>query len=588
MHAQRDGGSGRPRAFSRDWVIFWLFVAATVVLCVRLVFIQVVKAADYAEMADTSHTKTVSISAKRGTIYDRNGEVLASNVDATTIYADPQLVTDPQGVAEVLEEVLGAEYDKDYSYYYELVTKDNSFTYIQRKCDAELAEELDGALDEAGLEGIYYLEDTTRVYPYGEVGSQLVGNVDVDGNGIAGLELEYDELVGGEDGEMVVEQGAGGIPIADGHIEITEASDGADIITSIDIKLQEKVEDSLLAAIEDYEAAGGNATVYDAATGEIYASCSYAAVEDDEEADGEDDEDAAEDAYELEVGKLGAITDAYEPGSTLKAFTALSVVANGGANANTTFTVPYSLDVYDATITDSHTHATEVMTLAQIVAESSNVGMVLASRTIEEEELYATYAMFGFGTKAATDFPGVAAGQLDAASDWDPVRAANITFGQGVTVTNGQLLAAFGAIEQGGTMRTPHFLTSVPGDEEASAELVDVLEEGVEVADAEDCEAVTQMLEGVVTDGTGTTAAIEGFTVVGKTGTAQIAESGVYTENYNVTFAGWLEGSSSDLVCIVTVYEPDGDVAGGTVCGPVFADIMSFAAERYQVNPDAD
>lgn len=615
--AARDTRASRPEGWARDWIVFGVFCIATVVLAARLVFIQVVKADDYSTLADTSHTKTVEISARRGTIYDRNGEVLASNMDATTIYADPALVTDAAGVARVLEEVLGETYDKSYADYYELVTKDNQFTYIHRKVDVDLAEELQEALDEEDLAGIYFIEDTTRVYPYGDVASQLVGNVDVDGNGIAGLELAYDELIGGEDGEMVAEQGSGGMPIADGSVEIEEATDGADIVTSIDVKLQEKLEECLLDTVCEWSADGGNATVYDAATGEIYASASYALEDDDSSEDGSDSDSADgdsystetgetdstetlydengeiiaadEDDYTLEVGKLAALTDAYEPGSTFKAMTALSVISNGGANANTTFSVPDTLEVYDYDITDSHTHDTETMTLTDIIAESSNVGMVLASRTVEYEDLYATYAMLGFGIGAATDFPGVASGELEEASEWVPVRAANISFGQGVTVTNGQLIAAYGAIEQDGVLRTPHFLCDVPNEEETADEIADELEASSEVCDAETCETVTEMLHEVVygEDGTGSAAQVDGFTVVGKTGTAQVAEGGVYGDTYNVSFVGWLEGSSSDLVCAVTVNGLDGESGGGTVCGPAFAEIMAFAAERYQVNPDA-
>lgn len=582
MSASRGSSkNGNEKSWSRDWILFVLFVAVAVVLAVRLVFIQVVKASDYAEMADTSHTNSVSITAKRGTIYDRNGEVLASNVDCTTIYTDPQQVEDAEGVAETLADVLGEEYDETYSDYLELVTKDNSFTYIQRKVDQDLAEKLEEALDEKDLEGVYYLDDTKRVYPYDEVGSQIVGNVDVDGNGIAGLELEYNDLVGGQDGEMVVEQGQGGIPISDGSVEIDAAVDGEDVVTSVDIKLQEKVEESLLGAVEEYDAAGGDAIVLDASTGEIYAACSYAE-------DTEDDGVTGTGEYSLEVGKLASITDAYEPGSTFKAFTAASILANKGAKLTSTFSVPDSIDVYDATIEDSHEHGTETMTFTQIIAESSNVGTVLASRTVDDEDLFATYAMFGFGEEEETDFPGVASGQLDAVSDWDPVRAANVTFGQGVTVTNAQLARGFAAIEQGGIAYTPHFLTSVPNDEEKDEEYAEKYAESVEVADEKVCAKVEKMLKAVVTEGTGSAASVEGFTVAGKTGTAQIAEEGEYLEEYNVTFAGWLSGSSSDLVCVVTVSEPDGDVYGGSVCGPVFADIMSFAAERYQVNPDAD
>lgn len=569
------------RAWSRDWIILVLFALFLLVIVGRLVYIQVIKAADYSEQAATAHTDTVTISARRGTIYDRNGEVLASNIDATTIYVDPQEVDQPEGLAQVLEDVLGKTYDKSYEDYLALVTKDNSFTYIQRKADVDLAEKLEKRLDDADIKGIHYIEDTKRVYPYEDTGSQVVGNIDVDGNGIAGLELKYDELVGGQDGEMIVETGRTGIPISDGVLSKTEAVNGEDIITSLDIKLQQRAEESLKQAIEDHEAEGGNCIVMDASTGEIYAACSYAQVET------EDDSGNKKKELKLEVGKLASITDTYEPGSTFKAITAESVLANSKVNADTTFTVADHLKVYDATITDSHEHATEEMSFKRIIAESSNVGTVLASRKVEESELHDTYAAFGFGQDPGTDFPGVASGQLQDASEWNPVRAANIVFGQGLTVTNAQLARAFGVLEQGGVMHVPHFLTSVPKDSEKSEELLESLTASERVASEKTCKQVTKLLRSVVTEGTGTDAAIKGYKVVGKTGTAQVAENGVYGNKHIVSFAGWLEGSSSNLVCVVSVNKPGTGADGGTVCGPVFADIMSFAIERYQINPNA-
>lgn len=577
----RNGSSAGPRTWSRDWIILVLFAVFLAVLAGRLFYIQVVKASDFSQQAATAHTRDVVIEARRGTIYDRNGEVLASNVDATTVYVDPQEVDQPEGLASVLADVLGKEYDKTYEDYYKLVTKDNSFTYIQRKCDKDLADTLKERLKQADIDGIHYLEDTKRVYPYGDTGSQVIGNVDVDGNGIAGLELEYDDLVGGQDGQMSVESGRKGIPIADGVISKTDAVNGEDIVTSLDIKLQQRVEKSLLQAIEDHEAQGGNALVMDAATGEIYASCSYAKTE------VEDEDGKKKEEYQLEVGKLASVTDSYEPGSTFKAITVESILANSSVDESSTFTVPDKLKVYDATIKDSHEHETEKMTLEQIIADSSNVGTVLASRKVDADKLYETYASFGFGTDPGTDFPGTASGQLQEASEWDPVRAANIVFGQGVTVTNAQMARAFGALEQGGVAHVPHFLTSIPKDQDKSDELIGPLTQSQTIADKETCERVTKLLRSVVTDGTGTDAAIEGYTVVGKTGTAQIAENGTYGHGNIVSFAGWLEGSSSNLICVVSVNKPGTGADGGTVCGPVFADIMSFAIERYQINPNA-
>lgn len=575
---------------SRDGILLALFGLFLVAIIARLFYVQIVAGGDYADKAATAHTNKITLEAKRGTIYDRNGVVIASDVDATTIYADPQQITDFDGVAQTLADVLGPTTNKTKDDYYKLIDQpDLSFVYILRKADADLASSLKDTLKSQNLTGIHYLSDTKRVYPNGDVGSQLVGNVDVDGNGIAGLELEYNDLVGGTDGMLETERGSKGLPIPDGEISRTDAVDGKDIVTSIDINLQKKAEEALLPAVQEYNAQGGSVTVMDASTGEIYASCSYA-KKSSSSSDDSDSDSTSKSKYSLEVGKLWSATDSYEPGSTFKLLTATSILANNAdVNTNTTFTVPGALQVYDATIKDSHEHGTETLSLNDIIAQSSNIGTVLASRTVSSDQLYNTYKTFGIGQNPGTDFPGTTSGSIKDASSWDPVTAANITFGQGVSVTGMQIVRAYGALEQRGTMHTPHFLMSIPNDQAKTDELASPLNTSDSVADASVCNEVVNMMKSVVTDGTGKDAAVDGFTVAGKTGTAEVAKSsGGYGNGYIVSFGGWLEGSSSNLVCLVTVQQPHTEAGGGEVCGPVFADIMSFAAERYHIAAQAN
>ena len=575
---------------SRDGILLALLGLFLVAIIARLFYVQVVAGGDYADKAATAHTNKITLEAKRGTIYDRNGVVIASDVDATTIYADPQQITEFDGVAQTLADVLGPTTNKTKDDYYKLIDQpDLSFVYILRKADADLASSLKDTLKSQKLDGIHYLSDTKRVYPNGDVGSQLVGNVDVDGNGIAGLELEYNDLVGGTDGVLETERGSKGLPIPDGEISRTDAVDGKDIVTSIDINLQKKAEEALLPVVQEYNAQGGSVTVMDASTGEIYASCSYAKKTSSSSGDSDSDS-GSKSKYSLEVGKLWSATDSYEPGSTFKALTATSILTNNAdVNTNTTFTVPGALQVYDATIKDSHEHGTETLSLNDIIAQSSNIGTVLASRTVSSDQLYNTYKTFGIGQNPGTDFPGTASGSIKDASSWDPVTAANITFGQGVSVTGMQIVRAYGALEQRGTMHTPHFLMSIPNDQAKTDELTSPLNTSDNVADANVCNEVVSMMKSVVTDGTGKDAAVDGFTVAGKTGTAEVAKSsGGYGNGYIVSFGGWLEGSSSNLVCLVTVQQPHTEAGGGEVCGPVFADIMSFAAERYHIAAQAN
>ncbi len=598
--------SAMPKQWSRDWIILVLFALALVAIIANLIYIQVIRGPEYARMAEASHTTEVSLSARRGTVYDRNGEVIASNVDATTIYVNPQEVTNAERLASILTEVLGPESGKSKDDYLKIVDQsDLSFAYIQRKADVTTASTLKDRLADEKLKGIHYLEDTKRVYPNGDVGSQIIGMVDIDGKGISGLELEYDELLKGEDGSIVFERGMNDIPITNGETSRVDTVDGTDIVTSVDVNLQKLCEELLLDALISTEAQGGSVTVMDASNGEIYAACSYAKKSNEElEAEAAAAQRKVDEAqaagqplevnpldtmvdYKLEVGKLASVTDLYEPGSTFKAFTVYSVLANNAnIDANSTYTVPYALEVYDTVITDSHDHPVQDMSLRAILADSSNTGTTLVSREVSTAQLYDTYSAFGFGKKTGCDFPGDTAGQLEQSQDWDGVQSATVTFGQGLTVSPLQLVRAYGALEQGGTLMTPHFLIDVPNDAEKAQSLMANLTKSETVADASVCDEVSDMLTSVVTEGTGQAAAVEGFSVAGKTGTAEIASTyGGYEENaYVMSFGGWLYGSSSDLVCLVTVNRPHTNLGAGGLCGPIFSKIMSYAATRYQID----
>ena len=585
---------------TRDWTILLVFALLFTAIVVRLVWVQVIDADENAQKARDSHTSEVVQTVKRGTIYDRNGETIAASVDATTIYADPSEIRDAEGVARVLASHLEEPYELSYEDCLSLVTTpDTSFVYIKRKADADVAKALKEELKSKGLAGVHYLADSKRVYPNESTGEQVIGSIDVDGNGIAGLEMQYDDILSGSSGTSDVTQGMEGIPM----VGVTSGTDatagsGTSIKTSIDIKLQQRCESSLLSAIESYKAKGGSATVVDAATGEIYAACSFTRKEETVEGGGAEADGSAQEggetggklSWERDAGKIWSVDDSYEPGSTFKALTAAAVLEHTDTTPDTVFSVPSKLQVYDSTVTDSHEHGDTEMSLTSIVAQSSNIGMVRAGETLSNEQLRETYRAFGIGAKPETDFPGVAGGLLEETRDWDGVQEADVTFGQGVSTSALQMARAYCALEQGGTLRTPHFLTEVVQDEEASREYARKFSATSTACDADVCAQVTGMLREVVAseEGTGGDAAIEGYDVVGKTGTAEVADnSGRYREGaYIVSFAGWLEGSTSDLVCIVTVEEPKTEEGGGPVCGPVFADIMSFAIGCYQISPD--
>ncbi len=559
---------------SRDvWLLMALFVVA-LVLFIRLFFLQVVYAEEYSSQSETRRTTYEVIYAMRGTIYDRNGNILATSVEATTIYANPEEITDPEATAAEIAAITG----EDASTYIEALSKEGTFSYVIRKADISVAEALQERYyeieDELGtetettglnaLDGIYYLEDVKRVYPYGQIAGQVIGYVGTDGEGLSGLELQYDDILGGTDGYRVVEYGRGGIPIPGGVQEDEPAVDGQDIMISIDITLQQNAEEILVKYAEQSGAEGGEITIIDGATGEIYATASLPLYD-------------LNNVSEAEEGAstLKTVSGTYEPGSIFKSVTAAILIESGVVSLDEYIQVPGSLQVANGvTITDSHEHGTLTMNLADIIAESSNIGVTLLEQRLESEDFYNALVELGFGQNTGVDYPGELSGILSSYESWTSDKESNISFGQGITVTSMQMASFYATVANDGEYVQPHFLIGYPGTDET------VEYESAQLISAGTCDALEEMLCGVVTGGTGTAAAIDGYDVAGKTGTSQkLTSEGTYSNSsYIIDFAGFLANSSSKLACVVAFDDP------ATSCATsAFAEIMEVAANLYAI-----
>jgi cell division protein FtsI (penicillin-binding protein 3) len=602
----RDAGSrdaaltngGRVVGSNRDLKIFLAFCVVALVLIGQLVHLQVFAAEDLRAEAKAQRTSEVAVSAKRGTIYDRAGNVLAMSVDAVTIYANPKEVADPQATAQILAEVLGGKTED----YYGKLCEDTTFVYILQKADEELADKLkqrdqtmkDELAKEAyskdayaevpntDLWGINYLSDTKRVYPYGSIGAQVIGMVDVDSKGLFGLEQMYDSVLRGTDGKLVTEyslQSEGrplsGQPIPGSEREEVAPIDGQDIIISLDIDLQQYVESELARMGTERETDNGNTLVLDGGTGEIYAAASLPLL---------DRENLTEEAIENGAMTLKALCFSYEPGSIFKPLTAAAVLEEGAMEVDEEIAVPAYRYLSNYSISDSHPRGDMTMSFRTIIAESSNVGISLTKDRIGNET-YASYLLrFGMGQPTRVDFPGEGVGSLDSWDLWSDIQAANISFGQGVSVSSLQMASFYGAVANNGIKYQPHFLIDRP----QALERVDFSNTGEQIMSPETTQSLTGMLEAVVSDGTGHAAKIEGYSVAGKTGTAQKAspEGGYLPDNYIVSFVGFLSGSQSKLVCITSMDNPIG-AEGNAPTGPLFASIMKFAANRYMIEPQS-
>ena len=539
-------------------MIAFFLMAAVIVM--RLVFLTVIVGPENAAKAQDSRTIYVDVSAKRGTIYDRNGTVLATSVDAKTIYCNPYEVKDPSGTAAQLAAVLGG--DKS-DYQDALVTPDTSFAYVYQKADMDVAERV----ADLELPGIYLLDDVKRVYPCGQTGGQVIGVCDVDGNGLTGLELYYDDILSGEDGTMIQERGANGYPIAGGLIENETAVDGQDIVISLDVEMQEYLENRLANAVTAIQGKGGNAIVYDGSTGEILAMATAPFLDPGDR-----------DTYEEPAMNLTSITTAFEPGSIFKTISMTAAFEELDLTPDTVIFCPASLPADEYFVTDAHPRGDEKMSMRTILRDSSNVGMSLTAKQLGFDVLYDKLVDYNLTEATGVDYPGESAGYLAEPDTWTTIQCYNVSFGQGVMVTPLQVTRFYGALANDGVECTPHFLMAKP----QSGEVLEYPTEQV-IQNTDAIEPIISMMQSVVESGTGTDAQIEGFQPAGKTGTAEfVGSNGLYrTDAYNISFVGFLPNTNSEIVCFVGVTEVPGD----RLTTPAFKDIMTFAINHYEITP---
>lgn len=579
-HRTRTSSTAQAIDSNRAFIPVLIFAALALIVFSRLFYLQVIVTGEYSQQAEEARLVSVDVDARRGTIYDRNGSVLAISVDATTVYCNPTEVNDAGRAAQLLSEMLGGQIAD----YLDILTRSNtSFAYIDQKIDVDKGSELKTRLDEEGIKGVYFLDDTRREYPNGQVGGQLVGACEIaideeSGteyySGISGLEAYYDDILSGTPGKYVAERGQYGVPIPGGVHEDTPAVDGQDIVVSIDITLQGYLEERLAQGIEEVEGTGGNAVVMEAGTGEIYAAASLPYFN-----------PADRSVVEEGATQLKSVTDLLEPGSIFKTVSTLAILETGTMGPDDELFCPAYITADGYTISDAHDRGDQTMTLRQILDQSSNVGISLAVENMGFEELYNHIVKYGLHSDTGVDYPGEgeagtdALGYLVPFENWSRVTGYNVSFGQGISVTPLQMTRFYGAIINDGVACTPHFLISKPQTGEVAEFETEQIVENTSVLPT-----MIDMLKTVVTDGTGKDAAIEGFEVAGKTSTAEIydEENGGYRDGvYNLCFTGFLADSSSQLVCFVGANE----VPYERNVTPIFKDIMSTAIDRFKITP---
>jgi cell division protein FtsI/penicillin-binding protein 2 len=539
-----------------------VFVLAFGVVLVRAGYLQAVRGGSLDKLAANQHRETISIPARRGTFFDRSGVELAIGERAVTVYANPQQVEDPRQVAIAAGRALDIKPEKLYAL---LTDRSKGFVYLQRQADPQKAE----MLRDQDLPGVGFYPEERRIYPLGDVASEVVGYAGVDNKGLAGLELSLDKVVGGVDGEKTVVRD----PI--GHelevVNSKDAENGQDVYLTIDNTLQRQVERILQETRRKWNAVATTAVILDPRTGGILAM----AVE-----PGFDANKFSKVPRDRQRNR--AVTDTYEPGSTFKVVTVTGALETGMVTPSTKYTLAPTIDVADRTIHDAEPRGTQTMTVSQIISHSSNVGVVTLALGLGRQTLADWIDRFGFGHVTGVEYPGETPGIVVPPEQWSGSTIGNVPIGHGIAVTPLQMASAYAAIANDGVEVSPHLVERVVGGSVAQPKRRRVLA-------AKTAEQVTRMLRGVVDEGSGIEAHVPGYKVAGKTGTAAKPDpvNGGYSESrYVASFVGFAPIKNPRFVALVTVDEPRGTIWGGTAAAPAFREIAEFALQYFQVPPD--
>ena len=553
----------KPAATNRRIVVLaGLFLALLAAVLARAFWIQAVNGSAYAAMAVRQHRETVVVPAPRGTIFDRNGEPLAIGRRATTVYANPRQVDRPRDLTLAAVEELGVDPAMVYP---QLVDRSRGFVYVYRKADPENAKRL----EELGFAGLGFYPEELRTYPQGPVAAQVLGFAGLDNQGLEGLERSLDPVLAGKPGSKTIVKDPLGRALD--VVSTNPETQGRNVRLTIDHQIQANAEALLKDAVRRYDARAASAIVMDPSTGAILAMAVAPGFNANRFATTRPDR-----------RRNRAVTDTYEPGSTFKLVTIAAALEEKVAAPGTEFRLPPTIKVADRVIREAHTRGMQRLSVREIVEYSSNVGTITIAQRLGEGRLAHWIDRFGFGRKTGIDFPGESPGFALPLDQWSGSTVGTVPIGHGIAVTPVQMARAYAAIANGGVLVRPHLVERIDGRPVSARK-------GRRVVSREVSRQMLGMLRGVVVEGTGTEAAIPGYTVAGKTGTAaKIDPDGTYSKTrYMASFVGLVPATKPQLVIMVTVDEPSASIYGGAVAAPVFREIARFNLQHLEVPPDA-
>ena len=554
--AQRDTAAARLGL--RLQIMLVLLIAGAGVLAARAVDLQLMSHGFLAGQGDARYSRVAEISAHRGTITDRYGEPLAVSTPVDSVWVNPQELS--QGADQI--KILARALKREPQSLARRVSSnlDREFLYLARHLQPEQAAKIRAL----GIPGVYLLREYRRYYPAGEVTGHVLGFTSIDDSGQEGLELAYDHWLAGEDGAKRVIQDRYG-RIVENVESIRAARPGKDLILSVDLRIQYLAYRELKRALREHRARSGSLVVLDIATGEVLAMVNQPAFN-------------PNDREQLAAGRYRnrAATDIFEPGSSIKPFVVAAALASGRFHERSVVdTAPGFVKVGIKVIEDKHNLGT--IDLATVLAKSSNVAMTKMALSLDPQQIWSTLDALGFGQVTTSGYPGESAGLLSNHTHWRPIGIATLSYGYGMSVTPLQLAHAYATLGAGGIQRPVTFLRT---DGEVAGE---------RVLDARVSRELIRLLESVITPaGTGTRAALSGYRVAGKTGTAWKSTTGGYsTDKYVAVFAGVVPASTPRLAAVVIIDEPGGtQYYGGDVAAPVFAAVMAGALRLMAIAPD--
>ncbi len=558
----------------RTSILSYLIIAIFVLLIGRLFYLQIIRGPFFKSKSEDLTVRKIIIHARRGTIYDRYGNKLAITADAFDIAARPSIMKDKKASAKALASILNISEKA----LLEKFIERKRFYYVARNVDFEVGEKI----KQAKIEGIDALPTTKRIYPYGQMAAHIIGYTNTDGEGIEGVEKSYNKILAGTNGYKIAELDANKVIIPGTSKDQKDPVDGKDIVLTIDSTIQHAMEAELAKSYNTYSALGASAVMMDPKTGEILALANMP-------------------TYDLNHPlksdsrnrRNGAVSDLYEPGSTLKTMTACAALDSKMVGVNEIFNCAGSKKIGKRTIRCS-LHGREFrnghgsVNVAKMLKHSCNIAAAGMGLKIGREILHSYETAFGLYEKPNSGMTGEVGGWPDPWKNWIDIHTANVAFGQGIAVTPLQMAKAYSAVANGGNLMKPMIVKEIREPEGMIIEKFDpvVIRR---VMSAEVARSVCRMLVGVVDEGTGKTAHVEGYLVGGKTGSAQKAKAsgrGYMEDRFIASFAGLLPVSDPRIVMLVMVDEPKGSHYGATVAAPVFQQVAKKTMWHLRVPPD--